>query len=159
MMRHDKSKNLKWAVSLLAICFTFGVATVSYAKFVDRFWYQEEGKQSGGHLDLASATTPNQLDPHLATTGTGGRNNFFNGLIRVAPKMDGYEPDLAESWEQPDPLTYKFILRKGVKWQNLPPINGRELTSADVKYSLRRMGGLEIPPEPETREERRKKGR
>jgi len=29
---------------------------------------------------------------------------------------------------------WTFKLRKGVKWQNLPPLNGRELTSADVKY-------------------------
>ncbi|MBL7174521.1 MAG: ABC transporter substrate-binding protein [Desulfobacteraceae bacterium] len=158
-MKQYETKYLKGAIFLLVICCILGMATVSFAKFIDRFWYQEEGKQHGGHLDLVINTTPNMLDPHLATTGTGGRNNHFNGLIRVAPKMDGIELDLAESWEQLDDLTYKFVLRKGVKWQNLPPVNGRELTSADVKYSLRRMGGLEIPPPPKTAKEKKKKGR
>jgi peptide/nickel transport system substrate-binding protein len=158
-MRQFKSKYFKWAIFLLVICFTLGMATVSFAKFVDRYWYQTEGRQSGGHLDFADATTPNNLDPHMGTTGTGGRNSYFNGLIRVTPRMDGIELDLAESWEQIDALTYKFVLRKGVKFQNLPPVNGRELTSADVKYSLRRMAGLEIPPAPVTAEEKKKKGR
>ena len=144
-MKRFKSKYFKWAIFLLIICFTLGMATVSFAKFVDRYWYKTEGRQSGGHLDFASNTTPNNLDPHLATTGDGGRNSYFNGLIRVTPRMDGIELDLAESWEQLDALTYKFVLRKGIKWQNLPPVNGRELTSADVKYSLRRMAGLEVP--------------
>ena len=40
-------------------------------------------------------------------------------------------PDLAESWEIPDPLTYIFHLRHGVKFHD-----GRALTSADVKYTF-----------------------
>src|SRR3989475_12988911 len=43
--------------------------------------------------------------------------------------------DLSESWAaSPDHRVWTFKLRQGVKWQNLPPLNGRELTSADVKY-------------------------
>ena len=34
-------------------------------------------------------------------------------------------PGLAESWEQPDPGTTIFHIREGVKWHNLPPVNGR----------------------------------
>ena len=46
-------------------------------------------------------------------------------------------PELAERWEvSPDAKTYTFHLRKGVKWHDLPPVNGRELTSADVKTSF-----------------------
>jgi peptide/nickel transport system substrate-binding protein len=73
--------------------------------------------------------------------------------------MDGIELDLAESWDQPNALTYIFKIRKGVKFQNLPPVNGREMTSADVKYSLRRMAGWEIPPKPKTAREKKKRGR
>ncbi len=47
------------------------------------------------------------------------------------------EPELAERWEvSPDAKTHTFYLRKGVKFANQPPLNGRELTSADVKWSL-----------------------
>ncbi len=49
---------------------------------------------------------------------------------------------LAESWEQPDPLTYVFNIRKGVQWHNKAPMNGRPLTAEDVEYNFHRMVGL-----------------
>jgi len=43
--------------------------------------------------------------------------------------------DLAESWQSSaDFRVWTFKLRQGVKWQNLPPLNGREFVAADVKY-------------------------
>jgi ABC-type transport system substrate-binding protein len=42
---------------------------------------------------------------------------------------------LAERWEMVDPLTWDFYLRHGVKFHNLPPVNGRKMTAEDVKYS------------------------
>jgi len=48
------------------------------------------------------------------------------------------ECDLCESWEQPAPDTYIFHLRRGVRWQNIEPVNGRELTAQDVAFSLQR---------------------
>ncbi len=48
-------------------------------------------------------------------------------------------PALAESWQvSADGKVWTFNLRKGVKWQNLPPVNGREFTSDDVKYTWER---------------------
>ena len=50
---------------------------------------------------------------------------------------------LAESWEiSPDGLTYTFHIRKGVRWHNKAPMNGRELTAQDVEYSYHRIWGL-----------------
>jgi len=47
------------------------------------------------------------------------------------------EPELAERWEvSPDARSFTFHLRKGVKFANVPPVNGRELTSADVKWTV-----------------------
>src|SRR5262249_43328018 len=46
--------------------------------------------------------------------------------------------DLAESFDQPDERTYVFKLRGGVKYQNLPPVNGRELVADDVIKSFER---------------------
>src|SRR5260370_12532660 len=48
------------------------------------------------------------------------------------------EPDLAESWTQTNDTTYIFKLRKGVRWHPKPPVNGRELTADDVKYTYER---------------------
>jgi peptide/nickel transport system substrate-binding protein len=43
--------------------------------------------------------------------------------------------DLAESWSaSADHRVWTFKLRQGVKWQNVPPLNGREFVAADVKY-------------------------
>ena len=39
---------------------------------------------------------------------------------------------LAESWSQPDPLTYIVNVRQGVRWHNKAPMNGRAFTAQDV---------------------------
>ncbi|MFH1487367.1 MAG: ABC transporter substrate-binding protein [Pseudomonadota bacterium] len=46
---------------------------------------------------------------------------------------------LAEKWEFRDPQTVIFYLRKGIKFHNKPPVNGRELTAEDVKFTLERL--------------------
>ena len=56
----------------------------------------------------------------------------------VQPGTFTVEPHLAERWEQPDDTTYIFHLRKGVKWHNKPPVNGRELVAEDVKFTYDR---------------------
>src|SRR5262245_49760893 len=56
----------------------------------------------------------------------------------VVPGTLPIEGDLAESWEQPNDTTYVFKLRKGVRWHNKPPVNGREVTAEDVVFKLQR---------------------
>jgi peptide/nickel transport system substrate-binding protein len=56
----------------------------------------------------------------------------------VAPGTLAIEGDLAESWTQPNETTYVFKLRRGVRWHNKPPVNGRELTAEDVRYTVER---------------------
>ena len=56
--------------------------------------------------------------------------------------------DLCESWSQPGPLSFSVQLRKDVKWQNLPPLNGRALTAQDVVYSLKRQASSGSPNAP-----------
>ena len=56
--------------------------------------------------------------------------------------LDVVKPHLAESYETPDPLTIIFHLRKGVRWQNKPPMNGRELTADDIVVNFHRITGL-----------------
>ncbi len=63
------------------------------------------------------------------------------------------QPELAERWEvSPDAKTYTFYLRKGVRFATLPPVDGRELSSADVRWSLEywsRSGDFKkLPPSP-----------
>ncbi len=56
----------------------------------------------------------------------------------VAPGTFPIEGDLAESWTQPNETTYVFKLRRGVRWHPKPPVNGRELTAEDVRYTVER---------------------
>ena len=54
------------------------------------------------------------------------------------PSME-LECDLCASWEHPDPVTYVFQLRPGVRWQDITPASSRQVTAADVAFSLDRL--------------------
>ena len=58
--------------------------------------------------------------------------NLCESLARVAPGMK-VVPGLAESWSHPDPRTYVYKLRSGVKFWD-----GSPLTADDAVYSLNR---------------------
>ena len=64
---------------------------------------------------------------------------FPNGPEQKSPTDFSILPDLAEKWTvSKDGKVYTFALRKGVKFHNKPPVNGREVIAEDVKYSLER---------------------
>jgi len=65
--------------------------------------------------------------------------SVLSKIVRFSnPDAGDLEADLAEKWETPDAMVYTFTLRKGVKWQETPLTNGRELTSADIKWHIER---------------------
>jgi peptide/nickel transport system substrate-binding protein len=65
----------------------------------------------------------------------------FNYKINFRPNQ--YEAGiLAESWEFTNPTTFVIHLRKGILWQNIPPVNGRELTADDIVFHYDRQFGL-----------------
>src|SRR5499433_2535159 len=98
----------------------------------------------GGTMARASAWDPPVIDPRL--TQSIGLYQFAglvcNRLVRYrfTEEANGTNDltlvgDLAESWEaQPGHRVWTFKIRQGVKWQNVPPLNGRELVAADIKY-------------------------
>ena len=55
---------------------------------------------------------------------------------------DYVKGSLAENWEFTDPSTIVFHLRKGIRWQDIPPMNGREFTADDVLFHFNRQYGL-----------------
>jgi peptide/nickel transport system substrate-binding protein len=75
---------------------------------------------------------------HIALTFTHSRLVKPKAGPSIQPGTFPIEGDLAESWTQPNDTTYVFKLRRGVRWQNKPPVNGRELTADDVVYSVNR---------------------
>src|SRR5207237_3542833 len=97
----------------------------------------------GGTLALRLWDPPNwDLDQtisyktHIAHTFTHSRLVKHKTGPGVAPGSLVIEGDLAESWTQPSETTYVFKLRKGVRWHNKPPVNGREVTADDVVFSV-----------------------
>jgi peptide/nickel transport system substrate-binding protein len=104
-----------------------------------------QSPKRGGTLSLRLWDPPH-FDPHLTISyKTHIAYSFTHSrLLRhkagpgVVPGTFPIEGDLAESWTQPNELTYIFKLRKGVRWQNKAPMNGRELTAEDVVYSVER---------------------
>jgi ABC-type transport system substrate-binding protein len=100
----------------------------------------------GGMLRIADREAPN-LDPHLSVSFLthSWANMVYSQLVRFPhgseqkhPADFAIVPDLAEKWEYKNPTTLVFTLRKGVKFHNKPPVNGREVTAGDVKYSVER---------------------
>jgi peptide/nickel transport system substrate-binding protein len=63
----------------------------------------------------------------------------FNGLFTPDQYWIG---NLAKSWEQTDPVTITVHLQQGVKWQDKPPVNGREFTAYDVQAHYERLLGI-----------------
>jgi len=84
-------------------------------------------------MSLAGKSTPN---PNSASLAYDTLLGFQQGPGLAYDQMV-LTPRLAERWEvSPDATTFTFHLRKGVKFANLPPVNGREFTSDDVKWNL-----------------------
>ena len=97
----------------------------------------------GGTLAIRTYDPPH-FDPfqtisfktHISLSFTHSRLLKHKAGPSVAPGTFPIEGDLAESWTQPNETTCVFKLRRGVKWHNKPPVNGRELTADDVVFSV-----------------------
>jgi peptide/nickel transport system substrate-binding protein len=91
-----------------------------------------KGTAEPGTVDFLIEASPTSLDPRI---GADAFSQHIDGLIFSSLVSHDAEmkvtPDLALSWETPDPLTYIFHLRRGVKFHD-----GRPLTSADVKFTF-----------------------
>ena len=80
-------------------------------------------------------SSPNNLD---LRQGTDAQSERVGGLVydALAHKDDHFvlQPMLATSWDRPDPLTWVFHIRPGVRFHD-----GKPLTAADVAWSIRSM--------------------
>src|SRR5204862_1861243 len=119
-------------------------ASAQSAAYPDWIPASPKPPKRGGVLTRASAWDPPVIDPRL--TQSVGLFQFAgltsNRLVRhpfsdeaAGPSDLTLKGDLAESWTaSPDHRVWTFKLRQGVKWQRVPPLNGRDLVAADVKY-------------------------
>ncbi len=103
------------------------------------------GPRPGGVLKLAINEDMPGWDPFRGgTTSTGYsiRSYIHERLLDTkdtppACQITPYAPALASSWNWVNDTTLQLKLRQGVKYPNLPPVNGREFTADDVVYSVK----------------------
>jgi peptide/nickel transport system substrate-binding protein len=90
-------------------------------------------RQEGDAIVVAMTNSAINLDPRLAGDDASQKAHqlLYNSLVHIDSNLR-VVPELAESLEQPDPLTYIARLRPGVRFHN-----GRELTAEDVAYTFR----------------------
>ncbi len=99
----------------------------------------------GGVLKDHFVAEPRGLDPITAQAALNqNAEAVYSTLIvekpgRFEPSAYEMQGDLAQSWEiSGDGLQITMKLRPGVKWHNLPPVNGRTFDTEDVKAALDR---------------------
>ena len=102
-------------------------------------WAQNGGDAKRGGTLVVRSGPVRGIDPHLETWAAALQviHQTYNALLKFNHDGTKILPDLAESWEQTDDLTYSFRLRQGVKFHNVPPVTagahvgGRQDASSD----------------------------
>ena len=89
-------------------------------------------KPAPGTVTMLIESSPANLDPRIGTDAQAEHIDalIFDPLVWRNAHF-GLDPGLATSWENPDPLTWVFHLRAGVRFSD-----GRPLTSRDVRWTI-----------------------
>ncbi len=98
--------------------------------------------QRGGTFIFHHESDVRGFDPHISfdELSTMGIKLLFEGLLeydndaQIVPRLAEAMPTLSE-----DGRTYRFRLKQGVRFHDIPPVNGRELVAEDVRWSLEHM--------------------
>jgi peptide/nickel transport system substrate-binding protein len=99
---------------------------------------EDETPQYGGHSLSASTTAAAGLDAHIAVDALALAQLMYGYLYSVDRRDGSYDAQMAETMERVDEITYIWKLRPGIKFHNIDPTWGRELTADDVVYSYTR---------------------
>ncbi|HXA97985.1 MAG TPA: ABC transporter substrate-binding protein, partial [Candidatus Dormibacteraeota bacterium] len=72
------------------------------------------------------------MDPYRdnSSVGVEVQGHLFDPLVDYRGPDFTQTPLVAERWDNPDPATWRFFLRKNIKFHD-----GKELTAEDVKFS------------------------
>jgi len=90
------------------------------------------GRPDPNTLVMIIESSPTNLDPRVGLDGQSERIDelIFDYLLGRDEHFN-MKPELAESWEIPDPRTYVFHLHHGVRFHD-----GQPLTARDVKWTF-----------------------
>lgn len=106
-----------------------------------------ERPNEGGVLRYGTTSPFAGLDPQTeAGTGLAIAARLYGYLIHIDPRDEAVIYDQADSIEQPDPNTYIFKLRSGVRYHDVAPVGGRTLVADDVVASIERFRKNALAP-------------
>ncbi len=94
-----------------------------------------DAPRKGGTLRVGFYVEAATMDPHLSGSKIDRQvyHNVFDPLFILDTKLQA-KPNLVESFQNPDPKTYVFKLRQGVKFHD-----GTDLDAEAVKFNFERM--------------------
>ena len=158
-MDHQKSKSTFSAIllALILMVAAFWVSPAAAQKYVTdpttgkvvstpeyggtiTFIKKEESEHMDAPIQGWAAADVSGVVEKLATGDWGIKRGEWNFEFLNPPAAT--RGALAESWSQPDLLTYIIKVRQGVHWHDKAPMNGRELTADDIVYNFRRAMGM-----------------
>ena len=157
----SKFVSMALAFALVAVSFAAGESdSAGAAAAADRKYVTDPtngmvytAPEYGGSLTYGASYEPPNSDAMIGGIGAGsaasgvveklgianwGIDRSVNNLANEFLLVDHFTGALAESWDVPDPQTYVFHIRQGVRWHDKAPMNGRELTAEDVVYNFNR---------------------
>jgi ABC-type transport system substrate-binding protein len=120
-------------------------------------WWDSEGTpQYGGTITIRADSDITNWDPYSAPGTFSLTDLFFDNLTgddwTMNPTTFAYQADwrppqyvtgrMAQSYEFTSPSTWVVHLRHGIQWQDVPPVNGREVVASDIIASYVRQFGL-----------------
>lgn len=120
-MTQGRAVSLRAALGLLLVC-------------AAGFYGCARGTNPGepGTVNFLIEAAPTNLDPRVGVDAFSEHLDglIFDSLVARDQRLN-VVPDLAQTWETPNPTTYVFHLHPGVKFHDRRP-----LTSADVKFTF-----------------------
>ncbi len=121
-------------------------------------WWDVFGEpEYGGTMTLRATSDVQSFDWYRGGDSLGltgfvyegpGLANIWTLDRGVFPYLTGFTddkywaPGLVESWDMSDPYKHVFHVRKGVKFHDKAPVNGREMTADDVGWTFCRIIGV-----------------
>ena len=108
---------------------------LSAAAFVTKPALAADPPKKGGTLRVGFYIEAATMDPHFSGSKIDRQvyHNIYEPLLTLDVAL-GIKPGLAESWQQPDPKTYVFKLRRGVKFHD-----GSDFNAEAAKFNFVRM--------------------
>ena len=118
------------------------VPTPAPAKYAVPFGKRGGTLRIAGFADVPHRDVHQTIQETLASLGPG---LAYSRLLKLRSEPSAEQPslllecDLCVSWELTADFDYIFQLRPDVRWQDIPPVNGRSLVADDIVFSYERL--------------------